>query len=227
MADDETVPVRVWDLPTRVFHWLLAFCVLSTLVAGWRGGSAMEWHLRLGYAIFALLLFRLVWGFAGGRWSRFRAFAYPPRTTLRYLRGGSRPDEHHHVGHNPLGAFSVFALLGLLVLQVGTGLFANDEIATTGPLNKFVSDSTASLATHWHKAFGKWLILALVVLHVGAVLYYLLRLRRNLVKPMWNGDKQLTADVPHAVDTWRARSIALLVLAIAAGIVTWVVRLGD
>ena len=226
MADDETVPVRVWDLPTRVFHWLLAFCVVSTLIAAWRGGNAMEWHLRLGYAIFALLLFRLAWGFVGGRWSRFRSFAYRPRDALRYVRGESRPDEFHHVGHTPLGAGSVFALLAVLALQVGTGLFATDEIATTGPLNRLVSDRTASLLTHWHTVFGQGLILALVGLHVVAIAWYALRLRRNLVLPMWHGDKHLTADVPPAVDNWRARIVALVLLGVAAGLVTWVVRLG-
>jgi cytochrome b len=226
MADDENVPVRVWDLPTRVFHWLLALAVVCGFVAAWRGGNAMDWHLRIGYTVFALLLFRLVWGFVGGRWSRFRSFAYAPRTALRYLRGESRADEHHHVGHSPLGAFSVFALLGLLALQVGTGLFANDEIATTGPLNKFVSDRTASLATHWHTVFGQWLILALVLLHVGAIAFYRLRLRRDLVGPMWHGDKRLTLDVPPSVDTWGARAVALLVLVLAAALVTWVVTLG-
>jgi len=226
MADDETVPVRVWDLPTRVFHWLLAFCVISTLIAAWRGGNAMDWHLRLGYAIFALLLFRFAWGFVGGHWSRFRSFVYRRRDALRYVRGESRADEFHHVGHSPLGAWSVFALLAVLMLQVATGLFANDEIATTGPLNRFVSDRTASLLTHWHTVFGQGLILTLVALHVAAIGYYALRLRRNLVPPMWHGDKQLTADVPQAVDTWRARAVALVVLGLAAALVTWLVRLG-
>jgi cytochrome b len=120
----------------------------------------------------------------------------------------------------------VFALLAVLGLQVATGLFANDEIATTGPLNRFVSDRTAGLLTHWHTVFGQGLILALVALHVAAIGWYALRLQRNLVPPMWHGDKHLTADVPHAIDTWRARALALVVLGIAAALVTWVVRLG-
>ena len=120
----------------------------------------------------------------------------------------------------------MFALLAILALQVGTGLFADDEIATTGPLNKFVSSATASLATSWHKNFGQWIIFGLVALHVGAIAFYWFRRRQNLVGPMWHGDKLLTADVPHAVDNGRTRTIALAVVLVCALVVTAVVRLG-
>ena len=224
---NETVPVRVWDLPTRLFHWLLAACVFFSLSSAWLGGNAMVWHLRCGYLVFALLLFRGVWGCWGGRWSRFASFAYAPATSLRYLRGQSRPGEHHHVGHNPLGAYSVFGLLAILALQVASGLFADDEIATTGPWNKFVSGATAKLFTRWHTTFGQWLILALVALHIGAVLYYLLRRRDDLVRPMLSGDKMLAAEVPASVDTAASRAAALAVFAAAAALVGWLVGLGD
>ena len=142
--------VRVWDLPTRLFHWVLAVCVLGSIISAKIGGNAMAWHFRFGYVVLTLLAFRLLWGFVGGRWSRFSSFVYAPSTTLRYLRGQSRDDEHHHVGHNPLGAFSVFGFLALLLLQVSTGLVADDEISNAGPLVKFVSGATSSLATNWH-----------------------------------------------------------------------------
>jgi cytochrome b len=148
-------PVRVWDLPTRAFHWLLAAAVVGLVVTGKIGGNAVPWHFRCGYLVMGLLAFRLVWGFVGGHWSRFANFIYAPTTVLRYLRGQSRPGEHLDVGHNPLGAGSVFALLALLVVQVGTGLVADDEIANQGPLNRFVSSDTASSATHWHKDYGQ------------------------------------------------------------------------
>ena len=223
---DEPSAVRVWDLPTRAFHWVLAACVLASLTSAWIGGNAMVWHLRFGYVAFTLLLFRLLWGFVGGHWSRFATFAYSPVTSLRYLRGQSRADEHHQVGHNPLGAFSVFGLLLLLAAQVGTGLFADDEIATTGPLNKFVSGKTAGTLTFWHTTFGQWLIVTLVVLHVAAVLFYLVRRRQNLIRPMLTGDKQLVGAVPASVDTARSRLVALVLFALAAGVVTWLVGLG-
>jgi cytochrome b len=230
MSINEVAPgahaVRVWDLPTRAFHWLLAVLVVFSVVTGTISGDAMVWHMRSGFAIFTLLAFRLVWGFVGGHWSRFRAFVYAPSTSLRYLRGKSLPHEHHHVGHNPLGAGSVFALLGILALQVATGLVADDEIANTGPLNRFVSSATAGLATGWHKGYGKWIILALVALHIGAIAFYWLRRRQNLVGPMLHGDKLLTADVPHAVDNGRTRAIALAVVIACALGVTAVVRLG-
>src|SRR2546429_4763343 len=143
MDDDELTmtnglkQVRVWDLPTRIFHWVLALCVISSIVTGLGGGNALAWHFRLGYVVFALLAFRLLWGLVGGHWSRFANFIYAPTTLVRYLRGERRAGEHVDVGHTPLGAFSVFALLALLAAQVATGLFADDEIASTGPLNKF------------------------------------------------------------------------------------------
>ena len=224
--NDQQTTVRVWDLPTRAFHWALAACVLASIATAWTGGNAMVWHFRLGYAAFTLLTFRLVWGFIGGHWSRFASFAYAPTTVWRYLRGASRPDEHHDVGHNPLGAFSVFAVLGLLALQVGTGLFADDEISNAGPLSKFVSGATSLALTGWHKGYGQWLIVALIVLHVGAILYFLTAKRRNLVVPMVTGDKRLVALAPQSVDSAGSRTLAAMLLVVCAGLVGWVVALG-
>jgi len=200
--------------------------VIFSVVSGHIGGNAIVWHMRSGFAILTLLAFRLVWGFVGGHWSRFRAFLYAPSTSLRYLRGQSLPHEHHHVGHNPLGAGSVFALLGILAVQVATGLIADDEIANTGPLIKYVSSATSSLATGWHKNYGQWIIVALVVLHVSAIAFYWFRSRQNLVAPMWHGDKPLGAGVPGAVDNGRSRTIALAILLVCALGVAAVVRLG-
>jgi cytochrome b len=225
--DTAAAPVRIWDLPTRTFHWLLAILVVASIVSARIGGGAMTWHMRSGYCIFTLLVFRFVWGFVGGRWSRFASFVYAPSASLRYLRGASLPHEHHHVGHNPLGAWSVFALLGILVVQVATGLVADDEISSNGPLLKYVSSATSSAATHWHKNFGQWIIVALVVLHVGAIAFYWRRRQQNLVAPMLHGDKMLTADVPATVDTAAARTIALAIAALCAVGVAAIVGLGD
>lgn len=219
-------PVRVWDLPTRIFHWLLAACVVASVVSAKIGGNAMVWHFRIGYVVFTLLAFRLVWGLVGGRWSRFSSFVYAPATTLRYLRGRSAQDEHHEVGHSPLGALSVFGLLAVLAAQVGTGLFADDEISNTGPLIKFVTGATSALLTGWHKNYGQWLVIGLALLHVVAVLVYLAR-RKNLVRAMWTGDKLLPAAVPAAHDHALSRALALAAVAVCAGLVAWLVRLGD
>lgn len=216
--------VRVWDLPTRLFHWLLVLCVVGLVVTGKVGGGAMDWHARLGYAVLALLLFRLVWGFIGGHWSRFASFVYAPRSVGAYLGGRGHPD--HLVGHNPLGAGSVFALLLVLLVQVGTGLVGDDEIAFTGPLNRFVSSSTGLAATAYHKQWGQWLVIGLVLLHVAAILWYLLRRRQNLVRPMIVGDKEVAHAARASRDDAGSRLVALVVLAAAAGVVTWIVRLG-
>jgi cytochrome b len=228
MTDAQTrlIPVRVWDLPTRTFHWILALTLVASVASAKIGGNAMVWHFRFGYVVFTLLLFRLLWGLVGGRWSRFASFVYAPGTVLRYLRGQARVGEHHDVGHNPLGSLSVLALLGLLALQVATGLVADDEIASVGPLNRFVSDALAGRATHWHKDFGQWILLALVALHVAAIVYYLRRKKIDLVRPMLVGDKLLPAGTPAAADSAATRALALLLAALCAGGVAWVASLG-
>jgi cytochrome b len=224
--DPGLTPVRVWDLPTRLFHWTLVACFIGSVASAKVGGNAMVWHLRCGYAVFALLGFRLIWGFVGGRWSRFASFIYRPATLWRYLRGRVRAEEHLDVGHSPLGSFSVFALLLFLVAQVATGLFADDEIATTGPLNRFVADATAHQLTGYHKNIGQWVLIGLVLLHVGAIAVYWLRQRRNLVGPMLGGDKLLPADVPHSADSHSTRALAVVLLTLCGAVVAWLVSLG-
>ena len=155
LDDASAIRTRVWDLPTRVFHWALTVAVIGQIATGF--GGVMEWHFRIGYTVLSLLLFRLIWGFVGGRWSRFAAFIYSPGSVMNYLRGRAHPD--HLIGHTPLGAFSVFALLAILALQVATGLVADDEIMSSGPLTRFVSGATVSLATAWHTAQGKWIVI--------------------------------------------------------------------
>lgn len=216
--------IRVWDLPTRLFHWGLAACIVGLVVTGYTGGSAMTWHARIGYVVLTLLLFRLVWGLVGGRWSRFSSFIYSPGSVLNYLRGRPHPD--HLIGHNPLGAGSVFAMLAVLVAQVATGLVGDDEVSFTGPLNRFVESGKGLAATWYHKRVGQWLLLALVVVHIGAVLYYLLRKKDNLIKPMIFGDKLLDRAAAQSRDTPGTRLLALAVLGVCAGAVVWLVSLG-
>ena len=219
LSDGRTA-VRVWDLPTRLFHWTLAVTVVASIVTAKIGGNAMTWHFRLGYVALALLAFRLLWGLVGGRWSRFASFVYAPSTLWRYLRGEARPGDHFEVGHNPLGAGSVFAMLAILLAQVATGLVADDEIANVGPLNRFVSGATAKLATSWHHHWGQWALLALVALHVAAIVWYRVRKRTNLVGAMVGGDKTLPAGTPASRDDLGARLLALvLAAACAAGVV--------
>ncbi len=219
------VPTRIWDLPTRLFHWLLAASVIGCVVTAKIGGGAMVWHTRLGFCVLALIVFRLVWGFVGGHWSRFVRFVYAPGTLLRYLRGQARPDEHLDVGHSPTGALSVFAILALLAVQVGLGLVSDDEIAFIGPLNRYVSTETGLLATSLHKTWGQWLIIGLVVLHVLAIGVYLVK-RQNLIKPMIDGDKALPPGTPASVDGLSQRLLALVLAAAAGALAWWVSRVG-
>ena len=216
--------VRIWDLPTRVFHWALFVCVVGLIITGNIGGNLMTWHFRLGYCVMTLLLFRIVWGLIGGKWSRFGSFIYAPSTVIAYLKGQGKPE--HSAGHNPLGAGSVFALLAFLAAQVGTGLISDDEITNQGPLARFVSNASVSLANWWHKDVGKWVIAALIVLHVAAILFYLHKKKENLIKPMLHGDKQMIAPVEPSKDTAASRVVALVVLALCGGFVYWVQSLG-
>lgn len=216
--------VRIWDLPTRLFHWALFVAVVGLIITGNVGNEWMVWHFRLGYCVMTLLLFRFVWGLIGGRWSRFASFIYAPSTLVAYLKGQGKPE--HSAGHNPLGAGSVFALLGFLALQVGTGLISDDEIVNQGPLARFVSGARVSLATWWHKDVGKWVIAALIVLHIAAILFYLFKKKENLIQPMIQGDKQMPAPVQPSQDNVSSRIVALVVLAVCAGFVYWVQSLG-
>ena len=214
--------VRVWDLPTRVFHWALVLCIVGLVITGNVGGNAMIWHFRMGLTVLTLLLFRLVWGLVGGRWSRFAAFIYSPRSIINFLQGKGKPE--HSVGHTPMGAGSVFALLAVLLAQVGSGLISDDEIAFAGPLTRFVSSATSNLATNYHKNIGKWIILALVVLHIAAIMFYLWR-KQNLITPMLHGDKQLAVALPASRDDAASRTAALVIFGICVAFVAWVASL--
>lgn len=219
-----TYTVRIWDLPTRVFHWALLVCIVGLLITGNVGGMWMEWHFRFGYCVMTLLLFRLVWGLVGGKWSRFASFMYSPKILFDYLSGKGKPE--HSAGHSPLGALSVFGLLAFLALQVGTGLISDDEITNAGPLTRFVKNATVSLATWWHKEVGNKVIVAMIVLHIAAIMIYLFKKKQNLILPMIQGDKHMAQAVESSKDTAGSRVAALVVLAVCAAVVFWVQSLG-
>lgn len=216
--------LRVWDLPTRVFHILLLLCVLGLVVTGKVGGNWIEWHARLGTAVLALLVWRLVWGLVGGRWSRFVHFIYAPRSVVAYLRG--RAPLAHRVGHNPLGALSVFALLGVLLVQALTGLSSDDEIAFAGPLVAHLPGSWVSAATRWHKDEGQLLVLGLIGLHVLAILVYRVVKGERLVGAMLHGDKVVDEPLPPSRDDAMTRLGALVLLGVCGAAAAAVWRLG-
>lgn len=215
--------VRVWDLPTRCFHWGLVVCFMGLITSAQIGGDAMAWHFRSGYAVLSLLLFRIIWGLVGGRWSRFTSFIYAPATILAYVKGRGLPE--HTVGHNPLGSGSVFAMLGFLLLQVTTGLVSDDEIAYAGPLSKFVSNAVVSFATFYHAAIGKRVLIGLVVLHISAIVFYYLKKRQNLVLPMILGDKETDSAVMSSRDDLGSRTWALAIFSGCVALVAGMVKL--
>jgi cytochrome b len=221
MTTSATHRIRVWDLPTRLFHWSLAALIVVSFVTVKLGGNLMVWHERSGYAILTLLLFRLVWGIAGGRYARFAAFVRGPGAVLAYLRGAG--GAAHAPGHNPLGALSVLGLLAVVGFQAVSGLFTNDDIAFEGPLSVKVSGATASLLTTLHR-WNEKTIIALVALHLAAILYYRFGKRRDLVGPMVSGDAAFPAAWPASRDDAMLRLRALAIAAACGGVVAWIVR---
>ena len=213
--------IRIWDLPTRIFHWALVACVAGLVFTA--EFAYMEWHFRLGYAVLALLLFRLVWGFVGGRWSRFSSFTYPPATLWRYLKGQSTPEQL--AGHTPTGALSVFTLLLLLLAQVLSGTLSDDEAGASGPFTAWVSSAVVEKATWYHSEVGKAILIVLVILHVAAIAYYRWRKGSNLLMPMLTGDKALPSALPPARDDKRTRLRALVVLMMVVGLVLALLKL--
>ena len=212
--------VKVWDLPTRLFHWTL----VALMIAQWltaENSSTMDYHLWGGYAVLTLILFRLIWGFVGSDTVRFRDFVRGPAAAIDYAKALLRGETPLYLGHNPLGAWSIVAMLVLLLVQAGTGLFANDDILIEGPLYGWVSKSTSDWLTAIHK-FNFNLLLLVIAVHIAAVLFYLLVKRENLVHPMLSGRKHLPANVittvPRMVSPW----LGLAVLGIAA-VVVWLV----
>ncbi len=219
------VAVRIWDLPTRLFHWALVACIAGSIVSVNIGGNAVGWHFRFGYAILTLLLFRVAWGLIGPRYARFSSFVPSVPAALRYLRGEHAPSP----GHSPAGSLSVYAMLVALAVQVVTGLFAYDEIMWEGPLRGLVSNATGDRMTAVHMA-NRFVVIALIVLHVASIAWYTWRRRQSLVRPMLVGDRvyETGTKLPRpAADGARVRARAFALLAgCAAGVWAIVTRLG-
>ena len=213
------VPVRVWDLPTRLFHWAVVLLVGFSWLSAER--DWMDWHLLSGYTILALLLFRVAWGFVGSDTARFRQFLASPFAALRHLAHLARREPDHQVGHNAAGGWMVLGLLLLLGVQVGTGLFSNDDALTEGPLAGTVDKSTSDWLSHIHR-LNFTLIEIAVAAHILAVLTYAVLKRHDLVRPMLTGRKRLPVDLPppRMASLW----LALVVVGVAVGAVVWLVE---
>jgi cytochrome b len=214
--------IRVWDLPTRIFHWLLAVLVVFSFTTGKIGGDWMPWHLRSGYAILALLLFRLAWGFAGARSARFTHFLRGPRVALAYARDTLARRKPFSVGHNPLGGWMVLLMLVILLAQAASGLFADDEIATQGPLAEKVSNALVARMSALH-SYNQWIVAAAVAVHVIAVAAYRWALRVDLIGPMWHGWKVAPVEMRPPEPEPARVALAAVLFALSAGFVYWLV----
>jgi cytochrome b len=216
--------VVVWDWPVRIVHWILVVLIAVSYVTSEIGGNAMTYHMWSGYAILALIVFRILWGFFGSHHARFTSFVAGPAAIGRYVGDMVRGRAAVFLGHNPLGALSVLALLLAIAVQAVTGLFANDEIFTEGPLASRVSGDTSSLLTTIHR-YNFYVVLALIALHIAAVLFYLLVKRDNLIAPMLTGRKRVAAElasaVPPVASLWLALALFAVVAAAVATVVNW------
>ena len=217
----------VWDVPTRLFHWGLVGAVATSLVAGEFG--YMDIHVMSGHVVLALILFRLAWGFFGGKHARFSDFVKGPGTVLAYARKLISGNAPAHSGHNPMGALSVIAVLVVLIVQVSTGLFANDDILTEGPLASEVSKSTSDYLTYIHYRSG-YVLYGLIGLHLAAVLFYTFK-GHPIVVAMISGKmrglpENPVTDSPSSQNKLRGSWIAAIIFAgiasaIAYGILTY------
>ncbi len=219
MEQGEIKAVPVWDIPVRLFHWtlvlLIAFSWLSSEM-DW-----MTWHMYSGYTILTLILFRILWGFAGSTHARFSDFIYGPRALIGYIKTLPSRTAAKFAGHNPLGGISVVLILLCVLTQAGTGLFANDDIINEGPLVKHVTKELSDWLTTIHK-YNFNVLLALIGVHITAVLYYLFWKSENLIKPMFTGRKLLLPGVAPA--RMRSAGLAVVLLAVCAAGVWFLVN---
>ena len=216
----------MWDLPTRLFHWALVALIVLSFVSGQL--EVMELHEWSGIVILGLLVFRVLWGFFGGTHARFGSFVRGPRAVIAYARNVMKPGAARFAGHNPLGGWSVVLMLACLAVQAGSGLFANDDTNFEGPLAGRVSKATSDFFTHVHH-INLNVLYVLVALHVGAVVFYLVKKGENLVRPMVTGYKEWgeagasggTGDIEHRGGS---TLVAVILAAIAAAAVYAVIR---
>jgi cytochrome b len=226
MIDDgpPSVTVAVWDWPVRVVHWAMVALVVTLLTTGLIGGDTLlVWHMRAGETLLALVLFRVLWGFAGSRNARFATFVRGPAAVAAYARSMRRPGRHAYASHNPLGGWMTVAILVVLLLQAGTGLFTNDDVLTEGPLARLVTKDMSDAISTLHRR-GWWLVSGLALVHIVAVLSYLVVLKDNLVGAMASGRKRLPVAIGRPDDAAASSTRAAVLLALCAAVVWWTVN---
>ena len=222
----ETANIRVWDLPTRLFHLFLVLCFAGLIATGEIGGDdLMAWHFYFGYATLSLVFFRIVWGVLGGYWSRFGNFIPSPSQLTHYVKALRNHEHPRFISHNPLGALSVLCMLLLLLVQVFSGLMSDDEVSVAGPWTAWVPNQWVEWAGEYHTEIGQFLVLGLVGLHIASVLFHRWIKKDDLITPMKTGNKSLPANTHATTDTWRTRLLALFVWLACAYAVFYLVKL--
>jgi len=216
--------IPVWDLPTRLFHWMLFPVLVGSWVTHELGLEWTEMHMWFGYTALTLVLFRIVWGFVGPAHARFSSFLAGPGRTGAYARAWREGSPPKYTGHNPLGGWAIVAMLVSILVQAVTGMFNGDEIMYSGPWHWTVSSDVAEAVEEIHEInFG--ILLALIALHLTAVASYWVRWRTNLVTPMLTGRKPTGEADPAAAITGNRAAVAVVVLVLAAAAVWLVVSL--
>lgn len=213
--------IKVWDAPTRLFHWSIVALVTTSYVTARNGW--IDWHFYSGYAILTLVLFRLLWGLFGSETARFGSFVRGPKAAIRHLVHLAKRQPEPEAGHNAAGAFMVLALLALLLFQAVSGLFSNDGLFTEGPLAALVGGAASDTLTKLH-GLSFDLILIAVAVHVCAVVLYAVLVRQDLVRPMITGWKRLPLGV--AAPRHAPLTVALVLLAVVAGVVALIAAQG-
>lgn len=226
MSQPQSPPVttrRVWDIPVRIFHWLLVLAFIGAYITNRAGVEYFKYHLWCGYTVVVLVCFRIVWGLVGTRHARFWNFVRGPVHTLRYALELLRGTETHYAGHNPLGAIMVLVLLATLLLQSLTGLFSNDEIFNFGPLYGYISNELSLKLTSLHRILFYW-ILGAVALHILAVIAHRVIKGENLVSAMFTGSKPADHVKPQDEIKSSRLWLALFVLAAVIAILAWYIK---
>ena len=211
----------VWDLPLRLFHWLIVLSIIGSYTTAKLGVDYMQYHFYFGYFMIAMLMFRITWGFIGPRHARFSSFLTGPSAFFTYAKQMFSRAGHVSVGHNPVGGLMVIVMLVLLAVQATTGLFTTDTIIWNGPFYPTVSESTGSFLSSVHEANFN-IILGVVGLHLAAIIYYHWVKKQNLVSAMFTGYKP-AVNVPEHLAIASSQVLkALVVCMAAAGIVYWI-----
>jgi cytochrome b len=227
---------KVWDIWVRVFHWVLVIAILMSYLTGEVGGfdftmpgtdrfvSNMNVHVWSGLTILGLIVFRIIWGFAGSSTALFKNFTAGPSVIINYVKSVLSGPTKFFAGHNPAGGAVVMIILLALAVQASTGLFAKDEsfFATSGPLAFLVSEETSTEITSFHKLWWEYAVLILIVLHIAANLFYWLVKKQDLIWAMITGRRKLPDGVQDPGVAFAPVWLGILI-ALIAGVVIFLV----